>query len=272
MVGRHSQGNLNENLAREILELHTVGVRGGYAQADVTNFAKIITGWTILPPYAHPGGGEFVFNPNVHEPGAQTVIGKVYRRGGVEQGRAVLADLARHPATARHVAEKFARAFVADAPPELIERLARCFLDTGGNLKELARALLRAPEAWAAPRTKLKKPGAWYIAALRATDARPPDATPVIVAQSSLGEPLWRPDAPKGFPDDSATWLDGVAQRLELAHQLAGVIVDRVEPAAAVDSALGPLASRETREAIAAAGSRWQALAMLLMAPEFQRS
>src|SRR5437763_899368 len=118
VAGRNRRKGLNENLAREILELHTLGVRAGYTQDDVTSFAKVITGWTLVPPRQDPDrGGEFLFNPRMHEPGALGVMGKSYAEGGIEQGRAVLLDLARHPATARHIAEKLARAFVADAPP-----------------------------------------------------------------------------------------------------------------------------------------------------------
>jgi uncharacterized protein (DUF1800 family) len=274
IAGRNQHKGLNENLAREILELHTLGVRTVYSQDDVTNFAKIITGWTVVPPRQDPArGGEFTFNPRMHEPGGQTVIGKTYPDGGVDQGRAVLADLARHPATARHIATKLARAFVADAPPPaLVERLAKRFRDTGGDLKELARTLVSAPEAWTAPRAKLKPPGTWFVAALRATGVTPPDIRPVIQAQNMLGEPLWRPPAPKGFSDDSAAWMDGIAQRLDVANQLAARVAVLVDPQAAIDTALGPLASAETRLAIARAESRPQALALLLMAPEFQRS
>ena len=273
IAGRNQHKGLNENLAREILELHTLGVRTGYTQTDVTNVAKVITGWSIVPPRQDPErGGEFTFNPRMHEPGAQTVIGRTYRDGGVEQGRAVLADLARHPATARHIATKLARAFVADAPPALVDRLAKRFLDSEGNLKELARTLVSAPEAWAAPRTKLKPPGTWFVAALRAIGITPPDIRPVIQAQNMLGEPLWRPPAPKGFSDDSSAWMDGISERVDVANQLAGRVAALVDPEAAVDTALGPLASLETRQTIARAASRPQALALLLMAPEFQRS
>jgi len=274
IAGRNQHKGLNENLAREILELHTLGVRTVYTQADVTNFAKVITGWSIVPPRQDPErGGEFTFNPRMHEPGAQTVIGRAYPEGGIEQGRAVLADLARHPATARHVAGKLARGFVADTPPPaLVDRLTKRFLDTDGNLKELARTLVSAPEAWAAPRTKLKRPGTWFIGALRAIGITPPDIRPVIQAQNLLGEPLWRPPAPKGFADDSAAWMDGISERIDVANQLAGRVAALVEPEAAVDTALGPLASAETRQTIARAASRPQALALLLMAPEFQRS
>jgi uncharacterized protein (DUF1800 family) len=209
----------------------------------------------------------------MHEPGDQTVINRTYPDVGLEQGRAVLADLARYPATARHIATKLARAFVADAPPPaLTDRLAKRFLDSDGDLKELARALVTAPEAWAAPRAKLKSPGTWFVAALRATGVTPPDIRPVIQAQNMLGEPLWRPPDPKGFPDDSAAWMDGIAQRIDIANQLAARVAALVDPEAAIDTALGPLASADTRQTVARAASRPQALTLLLMAPEFQRS
>ncbi|HLN09360.1 MAG TPA: DUF1800 family protein [Xanthobacteraceae bacterium] len=273
VAGQNQHKGLNENLAREILELHTLGVRSVYDQDDVTNFAKIITGWTIVPFRQDPvHGGEFTFNPRMHEPGAQTVIGKTYAQGGVEQGQAVLADLARHPATARHVADKLVRHFVTDQPPPpLVERLAQCFLDTGGNLREVARALVMAPEAWAASRAKLKRPGEWIVAALRATGVTPPDIQPVMQAQNMLGEPLWRPPAPRGFSDDTASWMDGLSERLDVATQLAGRVAALVDPPAVVETALGPLASAETRAAVARAESRPQALALLLMSAEFQR-
>jgi len=273
LAGRNRGKGLNENLAREILELHTLGVRSGYSQEDVTSFAKVITGWTLAPPKQDPErGGEFVFNPRMHQPGPQHVMGKRYADAGVEQGRAVLLDLARHPATARHLAQKLARAFVADVPPAaLVESLAKRFEDTDGDLKEVAKTLVSSPEAWAAPREKLKTPGAWIVAALRATGASPPDIRPVLQAHNLLGAPLWRPPAPKGFPDDSAVWMDGIAERLDIANQLARRMAPLVDPEGAVDLALGPLATAETRQAVARAESRPQALALLLMAPEFQR-
>ena len=272
LAGRNRGKGLNENLAREILELHTLGVRSGYSQEDVTSFAKVITGWTLAPPKQDPErGGEFVFNPRMHQPGPQHVMGKRYADAGVEQGRAVLLDLARHPATARHLAQKLARAFVADVPPAaLVESLAKRFEDTDGDLKEVAKTLVSSPEAWAAPREKLKTPGEWIVAALRATGASPPDIRPVLQAHNLLGAPLWRPPAPKGFPDDSAVWMDGIAERLDIANQLARRMAPLVDPEGAVDLALGPLATAETRQAVARAESRPQALALLLMAPEFQ--
>src|SRR6266508_908559 len=217
IAGQRQKRGLNENLAREILELHTLGVRTVYTQEDVTRFANVITGWTVIAPRQDPmRAGEIAFNPNMHQPGAQTVIGRSYPDTGVEQGRAVLATLARHPATAKHLAAKLARHFVADAPPPaLVERLAKRFLDSQGDLKDMAKALVTAPEAWDAPRTKLKRPGDWIVSALRATGVTPPDIGPVMQAHNLLGEPLWRPSAPKGFADDSAAWLDGLAQRID---------------------------------------------------------
>jgi uncharacterized protein (DUF1800 family) len=273
IAGLRQRRGLNENLAREILELHTLGVRTVYTQDDVTRFANVITGWTVVPFRQDPvRGGEFEFNPRMHEPGAQTVIGKSYPDAGLEQGRAVLAALARHPATARHVASKLARHFVADEPPPaLVERLAKRFLATQGDLKDLAKALVSAPEAWEAPRAKLKRPGEWVVGALRAVAAAPADIGPVMQAHNLLGEPLWRPAAPKGFADESAPWLDGLAQRLDIANQFARRFGAEADPREAFEEALAPIASDETRQTITRAESRPQALALLFMAPEFQR-
>ncbi len=264
---------LNENLAREILELHTLGVRTVYSQADVTHFADVITGWTIVPPRPElPHGGEFTFNPRMHEPAAEQVIDKTYPNAGLEQGRAVLAALARHPATARHVATKLARHFVADDPPlALVDKLSKRFLDTQGNLKEMAKALIAAPESWAASPRKLKRPSEWMIGMLRAASSDPPDVRPIMQAQNLLGEPLWRPPAPNGFADTDDAWIDGMAQRLDIASQAARRFGDQIDPKAVLDLALGPLASAETRQTVNRAESRPQALALLFMAPEFQR-
>jgi uncharacterized protein (DUF1800 family) len=264
---------LNENLAREIMELHTLGVRTGYTQTDVTNFAKIITGWTIRPPRDPEHGGEFWFNERMHEPGAQTVIGKSYPEDGFAQGRRVLEDLAHHPATAKHIATKLARHFVADEPPPaLVERLSKRFRDTGGDLMQVTKTLVTAPEAWQTPREKLKKPSEWTMAAMRASGLVVKDVRRVVNAQNLLGEPLWRPSAPKGFSDDSTAWLDGMAERLDIANQVGRIVGNNgQEPDEMVDAALGPLASRDTRETVMNAASRPQALALLLMAPEFQR-
>ena len=273
IAGLRQKRGLNENLAREILELHTLGVRTVYTQEDVTRFANVITGWTFVPFRQDPvRGGEFEFNPRMHQPGAQTVIGRSYPDAGMQQGRDVLAVLARHPATAKHVAAKLARHFVADEPPPaLVERLAKRFLATQGDLKEVTKALVAAPEAWEAPRAKLKRPGEWVVGMLRAAGITPPDIGPVMQAHNLLGEPLWRPSAPKGFADESAPWLDGLAQRLDIANQFARRVGAEADPREVFEQALAPLASSETRQAVLRAESRPQALALLFMAPEFQR-
>jgi uncharacterized protein (DUF1800 family) len=272
-AGKNRGRGLNENLAREILELHTLGVRTVYTQDDVTAFAKVITGWSLIPPAQDPvRGGEFTFNPRMHEPGTQTIIGEAYADAGFDQGRRVLADLARHPATAQHVAHKLAKHFVADDPAlALVERLARRFRDTEGDLKEVAKALVAAPEAWATPRGKLRRPTEWIVASLRATGVNVTDVRPVMQVQNLLGEPLWRPPAPNGFADDDATWLDGLSQRLDVANQMATRIAPAADPNAVFEEVLAPIASAETKRTVARAESRTQALALLLMAPEFQR-
>jgi len=272
IAGINRSRGLNENLAREILELHTLGVRSGYTQDDVTNFAKALTGWTMAGAGNPDHGGEFMFVPRMHEPGAQTVLGTSYPQPGQEQGRAILMELAHHPATARHIASKLARHFVADdAPPALVERLTKTFRDTGGNLKEIARVLVTSPESWDAPRGKLKSPAEWIVASLRAVDTREPRIERVLQAHNLLGQPLWRPPAPKGFSDESSAWLDGLTSRLDIANTFASQIGDLLDPPALVDEVLGPLASTDTRQSVARAESRSQAFALLLMSPEFQR-
>jgi uncharacterized protein (DUF1800 family) len=269
-AGLNRGRGLNENLAREILELHTLGVRTVYTQDDVTSFAKILTGWTVVPPRLE-NGGVFMFNPRMHEPGVHTLIGARMRQDEFDQGRAALDMLARHPATARHIAEKLARHFVSDRPaPALIDRLASRFIKTDGDLKEVAKTLVAAPESWDAADRKLRRPGEWMVAAARAAGATP-DITVFLQAQNLLGEPLWRPAAPKGFADEDAAWIDGLAQRLDVVNEFARRVAGATDPLEALDAALGPLASEETRTAVRRAESRPQALTLLFMAPEFQR-
>jgi uncharacterized protein (DUF1800 family) len=272
VAGINRTRGLNENLAREIMELHTLGVRTGYTQDDVIRFANVLTGWTILPPANNPEhGAEFVFNQRMHEPGPQRVIDKDYADTGMEQGRAVLADLARHPATATHIATKLARYFVADTPPQpLVERLTKTFRDTDGDLKELAKTLVTDELAWKAPRDKLKMPCEWSVAMTRALGGRS-DAQRFANSQALLGQPLWRPSAPNGFADDEATWIDGLGRRLDIANAVGERVGERIEPDEMLDIALGPLPTSDTRAAIGRAESRQQALTLLFMSPEFQR-
>ncbi|MGB8609366.1 DUF1800 domain-containing protein [Bradyrhizobium sp.] len=273
VAGINRTRGLNENLAREILELHTLGVRSGYTQEDVIGFANVLTGWTLVPPGDNPEhGGEFTFNPRLHEPGVQKVLGKIYEDETVEQGRAVLRDLAAHPATATHVATKLARHFIADTPPApLVERMAKVFLDTGGDLKEIAKAMVSSPEAWTEPPTKLKRPSEWVVGMVRATGRSQADPARFTDGQALLGEPLWRPSSPKGFPDDEGSWINGMGRRLDVANNFAERLSGGVDPQDVIETVLGYLVSSEVKQAVSRAESRQQALVLLFMSAEFQR-
>ncbi len=273
VAGINRNRGINENLGREILELHTLGVRGGYRQDDVVSFAKAITGWTIYETATNPDhGGEFLYHPRLHEPGPETILGKTYSDDGVEQGRAVLADLARHPATAEHVATKLARHFIADdPPPALIEVLKKTFLDTDGDLLQVSKALVMAPDSWSPAQAKIKHPSEWMMAFIRAAGLNKADVRRMVPALNRLGEPLWRPSAPRGFGDDNDDWLDGVAYRLDIANAVAQNYGELFDPQAMLETSLGPLASAETRSTLARAETKQQAITLLLMAPEMQR-
>jgi uncharacterized protein (DUF1800 family) len=276
VAGINGDKGLNENLAREILELHTLGVHGGYSQTDVTSFAKVLTGWTSTDAADPVHGGEFLFNKRLHEPGDETMLGKFYAQSGADQGRAVLADLARHSATAEHIGRKLACHLVADEPPpSLVAKLVKAFKESDGNLKTVAKTLVTADEAWTPTRTKLKRPSEWIVGMLRLTNASLHPGAPwnigrVLGVQATLGESLWRPPAPNGWPDTEAAWIDGVAHRLDIANEFAGHL-PASDPATLLESGLGPIASHNTRDTIARAESRTQALALLVMAPEFLR-
>jgi uncharacterized protein (DUF1800 family) len=273
IAGINRTRGLNENLAREILELHTLGVRSGYTQDDVIAFSNVLTGWTLLPPADNPEhGGEFSFNPRLHEPGAQKVLGKEYADEGVEQGRAVLRDLAARPETAAHIAGKLARYFIADAPPApLVERMAKTFLDTGGDLKEVARTMIASPESWSLPATKLKRPSEWVVGMVRATGVVQADPTRYTGGQALLGEPLWRPGSPKGYPDDEASWIDGMGRRLDVANNFAERMAATADPQDIIENVFASTVSGEVKQAVGRAESRQQALALLFMSAELQR-
>ncbi|MFN3806169.1 DUF1800 family protein [Asticcacaulis sp.] len=269
-ANRNGKRGLNENLAREILELHTLGVNGGYTQADVTRFAKVITGWTL----GREGQGDgFRFNPNAHEPGPQTIMGKTYADDGEQQGIRVLEDLARHPATAKHIATKLVRHFVSDQPPPaLVERLSRRFIDTDGDLSAVYAALIEADESWSAPRAKLRTPQEYVIASLRALDT-PIQPQRFLQALRVLGQPLWQPPGPNGFSDLASVWAtpEGLNNRLDLAYQLSERVAERTDPRVFAEARLKGLISETTRRSVALAETRPQGLALVLLSPEFMR-
>jgi len=274
-AGINRKRGLNENLAREILELHTLGVNGGYSQDDVTSLARIITGWTYAGRLGQLGTpGAFVFNANAHQPGAHRVMGKTYEQNGVAQGEAVLADLARHPSTAKFVAAKFARHFVADEPPPvLVARLADVFGKTDGDLRAIAMALVDSDEAWKAPLTKIRSPYEFLMATGRLLGRIPEDPVRYLGGLNVLGQPLWSPAGPNGFPDTNAAWAapEGIKLRLDISAQVASRLADTIDPRDLLELAAADAASPETRRTVERAETRQQALALLLMSPEFQR-
>ena len=273
VAGINRNRGLNENLGREILELHTLGVRTGYSQDDVISFAKVITGWTIYLPDLPDRGGEFLYYPRMHEPGPQTVLGKAYRDTGIEQGRAVLADLARHPATALHVATKLARHFVADdPPPALVETLRRTFVETDGDLWQVSQGA---------------GDGAGILGAGAGQDQAPERMDRVLPARPRLQRRRCPPHG-RGIDNGSANRCGGRRHRRDsptatTPGSTASAIgsksptttprrnAERLDADEMLEIALGPLASAETRAAVKRAETKQQAITLLLMAPEFQR-
>jgi uncharacterized protein (DUF1800 family) len=270
---------LNENLAREILELHTLGVNGGYSQADVTEFARAITGWGT-PLARDANGGQaidaaFVFRAAAHEPGARVVLGKRYAEGGIEQGRAILADLARHPATARHLSLKLARHFVADDPPAaLVERMARAYLDSDGDLRSVYRTMIESNLAWGTGARKFKTPDDFLVSALRAggiDDGIRPEAMVALLRQ--LGQPPFTPRSPAGFADTAADWTgpDALWKRVQVAQALAQrVPPQQLQPSRIARDALGDALDADTTLALERAESARDGVALLFASPAFQ--
>jgi uncharacterized protein (DUF1800 family) len=275
------QGGLNENLAREIMELHTLGVRTGYTQADVTEFARALTGWTVSGLARGParrliGGtpGQFQFAEMMHEPGARTIIGRRYPQNGEEQARAILLDLAASPATAKHLATKLARHFAGDdPPPALVDRLSRAYLSSGGDLPTVYRALIGSPETWTPQPVKFKNPWEWSVSALRAIGLRELDQTIAAGILKQLGQPTWQPGSPAGWDDIAASWAgpDALVRRVEVAQRFADRSGSAVDARALAENLYPGSLSDSTRTAIARAESPAEGLALLLVSPEFVR-
>jgi len=265
---------LNENLAREILELHTLGVRSGYTQDDVTEFARALTGWTLPADGGDLVATTFRFVPALHEPGARTVLGRSYADGGEQQARTILHDLVAAPATAQHIARKLARHFVADDPPaSLVQRLADTFSRTGGDLPSVYRELVAAPEAWQPASAKFKSPWDWSVSSLRALGRQsipPPQAANLM---NQLAQPVWRPGSPAGYDDVAPTWAapDALLRRVEVAQRIAAQAGAAVDARALAPRVLAGAPSEETTAAIARADNGSVALALLLVSPEFLR-
>jgi uncharacterized protein (DUF1800 family) len=265
---------LNENLAREIMELHTLGVDGGYTQRDVTSLSRIITGWTVVGAEGRLGTpGAFAFNRAAHEPGSQTLLGVSYPDDGVSQGRAALRDLAHHPATARHIALKLARHFVADAPPpELVASLAATYAKTRGDLSAVYQTLIASEAAWNPTLVKIRSPLEYFVALLRASGERPKPNV-VMARLNAMGQPLWNPSGPNGFPDTVDVWAssEGLATRIDVASLVANQTPGRTDPRRFATETLGSLLSPDTQHAISRAETKAQAVSIAFLSPEFQR-
>lgn len=268
---------LNENLAREILELHTLGVNGGYTQADVTEFARVITGWTVRPTMfdLEPASPGFVFDPTRHEPGPRTLLGVTWPQEGVGQGEAVLRDIAVRPATAQHVATKVARHFIADEPPPAaVARIAHAFRDSGGHLPTVYAALLDCPEAWKQPLAKLKTPVEYVVSCMRALPAvRAAQPQALYATLRGMGQRPFFAPSPQGWPDTAQAWAGGDAlwKRIEWAGIVAARVGSTADPQRLAAASYGAATSEGTRRALERAESREQALALWLASPEFQR-
>lgn len=266
---------LNENLAREILELHTLGVRSGYTQEDVTELARALTGWTLPGDDGIDGGqATFRFVPAMHEPGSRKVLGRPYDGEGERQAGAILRDLAVAPATARHVATRLACHFVADdPPPSLVQRLSDVFLRSGGDLRSVYRELVMSPETWAPGRGKFKSPWDWTISSLRALGRREMAPAQVSSLMNQMGQPVWRPGSPAGFGDVDAAWAspDALLRRVEVAQRLVGQAGATIDARALAPQVLPGALSERTRSAIARSDSPATALVLLLASPEFLR-
>jgi uncharacterized protein (DUF1800 family) len=275
-AGKRAGKGINENLGRELMELHTLGVDGGYTQADVIALAKILTGWSID---RQGGSTGFRFYPFRHEPGDIVLRGKTYAADGEEQGVAAIRDLARDPATARHIAKKFAAHFIAgDPPPASVARLEKSFRDTGGNLKALARAVVEDLAAWKPGNGKMRSPVEYTAAAMRMLGwprggDREKQVKGVMAATRMMGEFPFAAPSPKGWPDTSAAWSgpDAMLNRIEWAKELAARLPQNIDPKQLAGIGLGPLLQPSTRAAMNSAATQDDAVALLLCSPEFQR-
>jgi uncharacterized protein (DUF1800 family) len=270
---------INENYAREVMELHTLGVDGGYTQGDVMEVARAFTGWTMSKPHEASG---FEFNAKAHDGGAKLVLGRRLKAGsGMQDGESVLDILAKHPSTARFIATKLARRFVSDdPPPSLVARVAKTFTKSDGDLREVMRVLLTSPEFYAASSydAKVKSPLEFVAGALRVTGASVTNPRGFTGTIANLGEPLYQCQPPSGYPDRSSAWMNtgALVGRLNFARSLAGngLPAARVDPPTAeklVQAVLATRLSAESRSVVAAGKQPATRLALLLGSPEYQQ-
>ena len=281
LVGRRRGRGLNENLAREILELHTLGVNGGYTQNDVTEFAKILTGWTHggtrnkkAIKRLGPIHGNFEYQSIFHEPGPKTLLGKRYSENGEQEGVDALKDLARHPATANFIAEKLARHFIADDPPAAaVTALETAFRQSGGHLGRLSQTLINLDEVWREPLSKVKTPYELVVSTLRAVAFDDIKQRAFAGTFREMGQIPFSAPSPAGWPDRAKDWMspESLMRRVEWLRALAARLPRSLSPDTVADQTIGPVMTARTEEMIAAAPSGEEALALLFASPEFQR-
>jgi uncharacterized protein (DUF1800 family) len=278
VMGQRRDRGLNENLAREILELHTLGVDGGYSQEDVTALARMITGWSVAQdPSGNEGPtGSFIFRPRVHEPGTQYLLGRAYRQQGLAQGESALQDLAVHPATARHIARKLVRHFVADDPPAAaVEAIEQIFMETKGHLPSVHAALIDLEAAWQPGLRKFKTPEEFLVSVARANaGAMTADNYRLVQfltsAQEIFGQVPFTAPSPAGWSDDADSWAnpDALLKRIEWINMLAQNLPVMVDPLQWYSNIL-PLEESVWRE-ISRAESSAQAMVLVMAGPQFQ--
>ncbi|MFT4716590.1 MAG: hypothetical protein ACI861_000269 [Paracoccaceae bacterium] len=278
-IGKKLGRGLNENLAREILELHTLGVGGAYSQVDVRQFAELLTGLY----YNYRKG--FSFRPRAAEPGAETVLGHSYggRSGELDDIYQVLDDLAHHPDTARHIARKLVVHFVSDEPdPRLVDHVTAAYIASQGDLRAVYAALLEHPIAWENPGVKAKRPFEFMASSLRALGVSSGDLDGMAIRKSRLyftaplqvmGQPWLQPAGPDGWPEALADWItpQGLAARIQWALLAAGLWSGRTEPVDFANIALGEMADARLRRLVGFAESRVEGIALVLASPEFNR-
>lgn len=263
----HHRG-LNENLARESLELHTLGIHGGYTQRDVTAYAAVLTGRRMI--YSGPGEGYF-FDAGMHEPGELTVMGHTFPEGYVGS-EDVLDFLGHHSAAYRYVATRLVQHFVADRPPPgCVDRIVQVLTDTGGNLGQASRAVIDLPQAWQ-PMTKFRAPAEYVIAVARALDLPMEPDGKLWAATDELGQPFMNALLPNGWPDTAADWATGEAILKRADHAMFQAVRAGAPPAQAVlEASIGDICSMRTRDTVQRAASPAEALATVLVSPEFLR-
>lgn len=282
--------SLNENLAREVLELHTLGVDGGYTQPDIENLAAVLSGWGVYDPRLEARRPRFerlmqgepvsvdvgsaTFYHFAHEPGPKTLLGKRYAENGPDELRSALRDIASHPSTARFIATKMARHFVADEPPApVIKKLVGVYQNTRGDLAALTKALVSTDRAWSMPWAKAKTPQDYVVSSLRVTGMRSVASIQLGESLTQMGQTPFGAPSPQGWADTASVWLTpgSLMRRVEWAQGLARQLAGSINPNTLLQDALGPLASAATRRLVSRAASPGDAIAFVLASRELQR-